>query len=156
MTFSTTGSGRATSTAWRPENNRGNAMQLDSKVISQAVAVSADVAYDFARRMENLPQWASGLASGVHREDGVWYTESPMGRVAVAMAKRNPFGVLDHDVALPDGAVVHNALRVSPSGDGCVLTFVVLRQPGVGAERFAADVAHVRRDLRALKRVLER
>jgi hypothetical protein len=130
-------------------------MLLEAKVVSQAVAVTANEAYDFARRMENLPNWASGLASGVHREGGVWYTESPMGRVAVAMAKKNSFGILDHDVTLPDGTVVHNALRVSPCGDGCVLTFVVLRQPGVGAERFAGDVAHVRRDLRALKRVLE-
>ncbi len=131
-------------------------MQLDSKVVSQTVAVTADVAYAFARQMTNLPQWATGLASGVRRKDGVWYAESPMGRVAVAIAKKNSFGVLDHDVTLPDGKTVHNALRVSPCGDGCVLTFVVLRQPGDGAERFAADVTHVRRDLRALNRVLER
>jgi len=78
-----------------------------------------------------------------------------MGRVAVAMAKRNPFEVLGHDVALPDGTVVHNAFRVSPCGDGCLPTFVAVRQPGVGPEQFANDVAHVHRDLRALKRLLE-
>lgn len=130
-------------------------MTLESKVVSQVVAVEAEVVYDFARRIENLPQWASGLASGVHREKGVWYTESPMGRVAVAMAKKNLFGVMDHDVTLPDGTVVHNAFRVSPCGNACLLTFVVVRQAGVGPEQFASDVAHVRRDLRALKRLLE-
>lgn len=131
-------------------------MQLESRVVAQAVAVEAAAAYDFARRMENLPKWASGLASGIQREDGVWFTESPMGRVAVAMARKNAFGVLDHDVTLPDGTVVHNAFRVSPCGDGCLLTFVVLRLPGMRADAFAADVANVRRDLRALKKLLER
>jgi len=130
-------------------------MQLESRVVSQAVAVDTAVVYDFARRMQNLPKWASGLASGIYREDGVWFTESPMGRVAVAMARKNAFGVLDHDVTLPDGTVVHNAFRVSPCGDGCVLTFIVLRLPGVRSDAFAADVAHVRRDLRALKKLLE-
>ena len=130
-------------------------MLFDSKVVSQAVAAPAEVVYHFARRIENLSRWASGLATGAHREHGVWYTESPMGRVAVRMAAKNPFGVLDHDVTLPDGTVVHNAFRVSPCGDGSLLTFVVLRQPDVDLEQFASDVAHVRRDLRALKRLLE-
>jgi hypothetical protein len=131
------------------------AVQFESRVVSQAVAVKAAIVYDFARRMQNLPGWASGLAAGVQREDGVWFTESPMGLVAVAIAPENAFGVLDHDVTLPDGTVVYNAFRVSPSGDGSVLTFVVLRLPGVRDDAFAADVAHVRRDLRALKRLLE-
>jgi len=129
-------------------------MPLESRVVSRTVAVPAEVAYDFARKMQNLPLWASGLASGVYREGGAWFTQSPMGPVAVAMAKKNAFGVLDHDVTLPDGTVVHNAFRVSPCGDGCVLTFVVLRLPGATTEAFVADVAHVRRDLGTLKRLL--
>jgi hypothetical protein len=71
------------------------------------------------------------------------------------MAPANSFGVLDHDVTLPDGVSVHNALRVTPCGDGSVLTFVVLRSAGVSQESFDADVAHVRQDLLALKQLLE-
>lgn len=130
-------------------------MQLQSRVVSQPVAVEAAVVYEFARRMQNLPRWASGLAAGVFREDGGWFTQSPMDGSLWQSARKNAFGVLDHDVTLPDGTVVHNAFRVSPCGDGCLLTFVVLRLPGVHAEAFAADVAHVRRDLRALKNLLE-
>jgi hypothetical protein len=131
-------------------------MKLEARVVSQALAVDAQLVYDFARKTENLPRWASGLSAGVQKENGVWFTQSPMGRVAVAMARKNVFGVLDHDVTLPDGTVVHNAMRVSPAGDGCVLTFLVLRMPGTEAEAFTADIAHVRKDLRALKRLLER
>jgi hypothetical protein len=128
----------------------------DALAVSQPVSVPAGRVYDFARRMENLPQWASGLATGIEQRDGRWFTESPMGRVQVEMAPANPYGVLDHDVTLPDGTTVHNALRVTPCGDHTsLLTFVVLRLQGVAEDAFAADVAHVRSDLAALKKLLE-
>lgn len=131
-------------------------MFYESRVVSESIEVSSDVVYEFVRTMENLPRWASGLASGINQENGVWVTESPMGRVQVEMAPRNVFGVLDHDVTLPDGVCVHNAFRVTPAGDGSSVSFVVLRQPDTTAEVFEKDVAHVARDLAALKTLLER
>lgn len=127
----------------------------EAVVVSQAVDVSADEVYAFARRMDNLPLWASGLAKGIEQRDGKWFADSPMGQVEVEMAPANSFGVLDHDVTLPNGVSVHNAFRVTPCGDGSLLTFVVLRSGGVSQEDFDADVAHVRRDLAALKQLLE-
>ena len=128
---------------------------FEAMVVSQTVDVSADVVYAFARQMENLPLWASGLAKGIEQRDGGWFADSPMGQVKVTMAPANSFGVLDHDVTLPDGVSVHNALRVTPCGDGSVLTFVVLRSAGASQKSFDADVAHVRQDLLALKQLLE-
>jgi hypothetical protein len=130
-------------------------MTFESRIVSQSVDVDADTVYAYARQMETLPQWASGLASGISRENGRWFTDSPMGKVQVAMAPANKFGVLDHDVTLPDGTTVHNAFRVTPAGPGCLLSFVVLRLPGVSDEAYAADVAHVTADLAALKQVVE-
>lgn len=130
-------------------------MSLESKIVSVAVEVPADHAYAFATRMENLPRWASGLASGIRQDNGEWFADSPMGRVKVAMAPINAFGVLDHVVTLPDGSTVHNAFRVTPRGDGCLLIFVVLRMPDTETSVFQEDVAHVQRDLQALKTILE-
>jgi len=128
----------------------------ETQVVVVTAAVSAGLAYDIARRVELLPQWASGLAAGIQQVDGEWYAESPMGRVRLVMAPENPFGVLDHDVTLPDGTTVHNAFRVVPvDGDSCVLTFVVVRLPGVSQESFETDLAHVHRDLLALRDFLE-
>lgn len=124
-------------------------------VVSQAVDASADTVYAFASRMEKLPLWASGLAKGITQRDGNWFADSPMGEVQVRMAPTNAFGVLDHDVTLPNGVTVHNAFRVTPCGDGSLLTFVVLRLEGGSQESFDADIAHVRRDLAALKHRLE-
>jgi hypothetical protein len=91
----------------------------------------------------------------VHEIDGQWFADSPMGRVGVVMAPENAFGVLDHDVLLPDGTRAHNAFRVVPAGTGCVFSFVLLRTAGASRESFEADAAHVLRDLEALKRILE-
>jgi hypothetical protein len=130
-------------------------MLYTAQVVCEFIALGPDLVYAFARKMENLPLWASGLASGVHLEHGQWFTESPMGKVKVKMAPRNKFRVLDHDVTLPDGTTVHNAFRVSPAGDGSLLAFAVLRLPGVTEEAFANDVNHVASDLKALKKLLE-
>ncbi len=127
----------------------------EADVVHQTVNVSPDVAYAFARQMENLPRWASGLAAGVAQENGEWFTDSPMGRVKVAMAPENPFRVLDHDVTLPGGETVHNAFRITPAGDGSLLSFAVLRLPGMTPDAHRQDIAHVARDLQALKELLE-
>ena len=127
---------------------------IDALIASQRVAAPADAVYAFASRMENLPQWASGLAAGIRQQDGEWLADSPMGTVKVRMAPPNPFGVLDHDVTLPDGTTVHNAFRVTPCGEGSLLSFVVLRFEGTSQAGFDADVAHVRRDLEALSHLL--
>ncbi len=127
----------------------------DALVVSQAIDATADAVYAFARRMDLLPLWASGLAEGIAQRAGGWYAQSPMGEVKVEMAPANAFGVLDHDVTLPDGTTVHNALRVTPCGAGSLLTFVVLRMEGTSQQAFEADVAHVRRDLAALKQRME-
>ena len=129
--------------------------QEDARVVRQPIDVPAEVVYAFVRQMEKLPLWASGLARGIEQRNGAWFADSPMGEVQVAMAPVNPFGVLDHDVTLPDGTTVHNALRVTPRGNGSLLSFVVLRAPGASQENFDADVAHVRADLLALKQLLE-
>jgi hypothetical protein len=136
-----------------PENMTTKA--YEARIVQEIIGADPDVVYAFARTMENLPQWASGLAGGIEQEHGDWYTRSPMGRVKVVMAPENAYRVLDHDVTLPDGQTVHNAFRVTPAGDSSLLSFVVLRMPGASAEAFEKDVAHVASDLKALKKILE-
>jgi uncharacterized protein YndB with AHSA1/START domain len=94
--------------------------------------------YAYARDPANLPAWAAGL-----------------GRVVVRFAEVNPFGVLDHDVTLPDGTTVTNPLRVLPDGAGCEVVFTLRRAPGTTDEAFTADAAAVTADLATLKRVVE-
>ena len=130
-------------------------MTPDTRIVSQPVAAPAAAVYDFACRMENLPRWAAGLAANVRQEGGDWFTDTPGGRIRIAMAPRNEFGVLDHDVTMPDGVTTHNAMRVTPVGDGSLLAFVVLRMPGASDAAFAGDCALVAKDLKTLGTLVE-
>jgi len=130
-------------------------MTTKCQVVTEHIAAPAPAVYQYARNVATMPEWAAGLASGVQLLDGRWTATSPLGNVTIDMAERNSWGVMDHVVTLPDGRAMLNAFRVSPVGEHSVVTFVVLRQPGMGDDEFHADVDAVRRDLRALKHHLE-
>jgi hypothetical protein len=79
-----------------------------------------------------------------------------MGPVVVAIAARNDFGVLDHDVTLPGGETIRNPMRVIPNGDGCDVVFTIRRRSGMSETDFAADDDAVTADLAALRALMER
>jgi hypothetical protein len=131
-------------------------MASESRHISTHIDRLAQEVYDYASNPSNLPDWAPGLGSSVEVIDGQWIMESPMGRVVVAFAPRNEFGVLDHDVTLPSGETFYNPMRVTVDGAGCEVVFTLRRQAGMSDEDFERDADAVLGDLIALKRVLER
>ncbi|HVJ13463.1 MAG TPA: SRPBCC family protein [Burkholderiales bacterium] len=96
--------------------------------------------YAFVSDPKNLPTWASGLSAAVK----------------VRFVERNPFGVLDHFVRVDSGPEVYMPMRVFPNGEGAEVLITVFRQPGVSDEKFAEDTHWVRRDLEALKTLLEK
>lgn len=111
--------------------------------------------YAFAEAPENMPLWASGLASGLERDGDDWTARGILGTVKVSFVGHNEFGVIDHTVTIESGLRVYNALRIVPNGTGCEIMFTLLRMPGMSDEQFEADATHVSRDLLALKRLLE-
>ena len=111
--------------------------------------------YDFVSVAENLPQWASGLTSGLQKSGEEWLADGPAGKLRLRFAPRNEFGVLDHWVVTETGEVVYIPLRVVANGDDCELIFTLFRLPGMDDEKFTADAAWVKRDLQALKDLLE-
>lgn len=123
--------------------------------VSVTVARPVSAVYEFARDGANLPRWASGLGNSVRPEGDAWIADGPLGRVRVRFAGRNDLGVLDHDVTLPSGEVIHNPMRVVPYGSGSTVTFTLLRLPGVSDEKFRDDARWVQRDLDRLKELLE-
>ena len=130
-------------------------MTYEALHISQPVDRPAAEVAAFAGAPRNLPRWAAGLSSGIREDDGRWVTDSPMGTVEVRFTGPAEHGILDHDVVLPDGAVVHNPLRVLRNGDGSEVVFTLYRLPGVDDADFEQDAATVRGDLARLRGVLE-
>ncbi len=130
-------------------------MAFESRHVSVWIDRHAADVYEYASNPANLPEWAPGLGSAVENVDGKWYVETPSGRVGLAFVERNEYGVLDHDVTLPSGQVVHNPMRVIPGGDACEVVFTLRRLPGVNDEDFARDAGLVQADLTRLKHILE-
>jgi Polyketide cyclase / dehydrase and lipid transport len=131
-------------------------MGSTSRHIGVRVDRRAAEVYDFAANPLNLPRWAAGLAgSKVERAGDRWITESPMGSIAFTFAPPNDFGVLDHEVTLPSGETVYNALRVIPDGAGCEVVFTLRQRPEMTDEDFERDAQAVVADLATLKSLVE-
>ena len=124
--------------------------------ISIYIHRTPEAVYAFAANPLNLPLWAEGLARSEIRRDGdAWIAQAPFGQVRIRFAPANPFGVMDHDVELDSGLVVHNPMRVLPHGEGSEFVFSLFRQPDMTDEAFAADARAVETDLLRLKALLE-
>lgn len=127
----------------------------ESLHLSAYVDRSAADVYAYAVDPAHLPLWAAGLSAGIERREGRWVSRSPMGEVEVRFAPQNPYGVLDHEVTLPDGTAVANPMRVIPDGERCEVVFTLRRRADTTDEAFAADAVAVRTDLASLKAILE-
>jgi hypothetical protein len=131
------------------------AMTSESRHLSTHIDRPAPEVYDYASNPANLPGWAPGLGGSIEEIDGQWVMESPMGRIVVAFAARNEFGVLDHDVTLPSGRTFYNPMRVTADGAGCEIVFSLRRQPEMSDDDFERDATAVLDDLIRLKRRME-
>lgn len=128
-----------------------------SKNISIAINRPSHEVYKFASNPENLPQWAAGLADATLKKTGSeWVTNSPMGQVKIKFVDQNPYGVIDHDVTLPNGEVVHNPLRVVPNSAGSEVIFTLFQRSQMTEEEFRKDSDLVKKDLEKLKFILEK
>lgn len=124
--------------------------------LSVSIERSPAEVYRFAADPTNLPRWARGLAEGPAQLDGdSLVVSSPMGTVRVRFVAPNALGVLDHDVTLPSGEVVHNPMRVIANGGGSEVVFSLFRRSRVTDVELDADAAAVMRDLQSLKSLLE-
>jgi hypothetical protein len=130
-------------------------MTTDTEHLGERIDRPAADVYEYVADPANLPHWAAGLGASVECVDGDWFVDSPMGRVGLAFAPRNDYGVLDHTVTLPTGQTFLNPMRVVPYDDGCEVVFSVRRAPGTGDGDFTRDVGLVAADLARLKKILE-
>jgi hypothetical protein len=113
------------------------------------------VVYEFAADPANLPRWAAGLCRTIRQEGEGWVIDTPDGPVGLRFAETNPYGVLDHCVSPAPGVDIHVPMRVVAHEGGSVVMLTLFRLPGMSDAEFAKDEAMVRKDLQALKTVLE-
>jgi hypothetical protein len=126
------------------------ALQISQTINRDPLSVAV-----FAGAPENLPLWAAGLSTGIRHDAGRWLTDSPMGEVEVRFTGGVEHGILDHDVILPSGEVVHNPLRILRNDAGSEVVFTLFRMPETSDDEFERDAALVRADLLRLRDLLE-
>jgi hypothetical protein len=129
---------------------------LPTEQISIAIARPYAVVYGFLAKPANFALWAAGLADTLHQDEtGAWRASGPSGEVILRFTPENAFGICDHTVVLPDGGQVYVPMRVVANADGAEVLFTLFRQPDMSDAVFARDIAWVRRDLAALRGILE-
>ena len=127
----------------------------EARTVSVTIARPPRTVYDYVADPATLPTWAF-FESITPAGDGRWTTTGPGGETAtITFAGPNDLGVLDQDVEVGPGDVVHVPLRVVPNGDGSEILFTAFRRPEYDDDDFDADVAVVLADLTRLKQILE-
>ena len=131
------------------------ATTFESRTLSVRINRAPQDVYAFASVPTNFPQWASGLGKSIERVNDEWIAETPQGPLKVRFTERNSFGILDHYVIPEPGVEVYIPMRVIANGTGSELIFTLFRLSDMSDEKFAEDAEWVRRDLNALKSLLE-
>ena len=128
-----------------------------AKNISVSINSSFNEVYQYISNPENLPKWAAGLADATLKNSGdEWTTNSPMGKIKIKFVDKNLFGVVDHDVTLPSGEVVHNPLRIVKNSIGSEVIFTIFHRAEMTQDEFYKDCELVHKDLMKLKSLLEK
>lgn len=125
----------------------------DTVVVRQRIAATRAEAMAVAADLARLPEWASGFAASARPdpvEADVWLLDAPFGTVRARFQVDVERGILDHDVTMPDGTLVHNRLRIEALDDASEAVFTLVRRPGMTDAELAADEAAVRVDLSRL------
>jgi len=129
---------------------------LESRVLSIAIAKSWKEIYEAVWRPEVFPKWAAGLSESTLQKVGAtWKAQGPAGPVTIRFSDHNDFGVMDHYVDTGQGPEIYVPLRVIANADGAEVQLTLFRQPAMTEQQFAADTELVRRDLKALKALVE-
>jgi GrpB-like predicted nucleotidyltransferase (UPF0157 family) len=125
----------------------------EARTVSVTIPRGAREVAAYVSEPRNLPAWS--FLEAIEPAGDAWVATVPGGdRVRMTFAPPNGLGVVDHDVELPTGEVVHVPLQVVPGGAGSVVLLTALRRPGMTDAEWAADVAAVEADLAALRALL--
>jgi len=128
----------------------------ESQVVTVHIVKPLAMVAAFLADPLNMNHWASGLGHSLRQENGKWLADGPEGPVRIRFSPPNAFGIADHWVEVAADIVVYVPLRAIAHGEGTDVQLTLLRLPGMSDAKFAEDADWIRRDLEALKNLLEK
>ncbi|RYZ54555.1 MAG: SRPBCC family protein [Proteobacteria bacterium] len=127
-----------------------------AETLSVSIQKPFDKVYAYLAIPENYPHWASGLAKGLKKWGPVYMAETDDGMMKVKFSEKNDFGIADHFVYPTTDTEIYIPLRVLKNGEGSEVLLTLFQYPEMSAEKFAEDAEWVKKDLKALKDLLEK
>ncbi len=128
---------------------------LPSQTVSLTIPRNWVDLYETIWKPDYFPKWATGLSQSSLVQEGIyWKANGPEGVVKIRFTDHNAFGVMDHYVDTGFGKEVYVPMRVVANQEGADVLITVFRQPLVSEEKFAQDVAWIKRDLQTLHTLL--
>jgi hypothetical protein len=133
---------------------KANVMTHAVKNIHVSINKPADVVYRFASQPENFSKWVK-LFQSMSKKGDDWIGKTDQGDLIVKWPQPNDYFVLDHQVILPNGDIVFNAMRIIPNNKGSEFVFTLFKRPGFTDADFEEDAGLVQADLETLKKLVE-
>jgi hypothetical protein len=132
-------------------------MMFETDSFDFPVARPIEEVYEYLIEPANYTEWAytsDGRMQHVAEQD--WAVETSIGPRIIRFARRNAFGVLDHQVMHDRNSAPHPVgMRVVPCGAGTQVIYTSFRPPSIDALQWASTMEWVRSDLLALQSQLE-
>jgi hypothetical protein len=129
---------------------------MQATTVSISINARPDKIYKFVSAVRNGLKWGKTQCRSVKKAGGKWIMETPQGPVGIRIAKRNSLGILDHYIKPVGRGEVLVPIRVVPNGQGSEVIFTVFRQPWLSAKSYAGDIELVMKDLKCLKKLMEK
>ena len=129
---------------------------FETKTLSVTINRDIDIVYRFISSPKNLPLWAKAFCKSVRKFRTNWIIGTPAGSMKVRFAVKNSFGVLDHYIYPSPKIEIYVPMRVLPNGAASEVMFTLFRRPDMSRAEYLRDIGMVTRDLKSLKKHLEK
>ena len=127
----------------------------ECRTVGVSIRCSPDKVYSFLSDPRNFPKW-SAFITEIREQGSIWIAQTPTGTVQISFTTKNQYRVLDHDVTIPSGQIIHVPMRVLPNDrHGSEVIFSVFRQENMNEVHYEEDIGLVLSDLLSLKKIIE-
>jgi len=123
-------------------------MHADTQTIT--VPVSADDAFAFLSRPENLPRWAVGFAHGIRRDGNDWVVQTGQGEMPLRVVADAARGTIDFHMRVAPELEAVAYSRIVPNDSSAEYVFTQFQLPGTTDDVFAAQRAALVEELAIL------
>ncbi len=109
---------------------------MKNRTVSITVAAPRDDVFQFLRKVENLPQWATEFCTAVEKRNGYWFAHTSQGEVRFEIAADADTGVLDMWVGPAPDQMSLFPVRVLSLGEETFVSFTFFQPPEMPDELY--------------------